>query len=77
MSKLKDKLSANMRMVKANQPSPAAKMTPAATPAKPLPKAAEKPIAPAPRRVPASSDSLRDEVPSSASELFPTRVWPD
>ena len=75
MSKLKDKLSANMRMVKANQHSPAAKPTHAAAPAKPLPKAAEKPAAP--RRAPASGDSLRDEVPSSASELFPTRVWPD
>ena len=77
MSKLKDKLSANMRMVKANQKSPAAKQTHAAAPAKPQPKAAEKPAAPAPRRAPPSSDSLRDGVPDSANVLFPTRVWPD
>ena len=75
MSKLKDKLSANMRAVKANQHSPSTKATHA--PAKPQPKAAEKPAAPAPRRAPASSDSLRDEVPNSANVLFPTRVWPD
>ena len=78
MSKLKDKLSANMRMVKASQQSPAAKPTHASAPAKPAHKAAEKPVAaPARHRTSASGDSLRDEVPSSASELFPTRVWPD
>ena len=73
MSKLKDKLSANMRAVKANQQSSSTKAT--HVPAKPLPKAAEKPAAP--RRAPASSDSLRDGVPDSANVLFPTRVWPD
>ena len=73
MSKLKDKLSANMRAVKANQQSASSKAT--HVPAKPLPKAAEKPAAP--RRAPASSDSLRDGVPDSANVLFPTRVWPD
>ena len=75
MSKLKDKLSANMRAVKASQHSPSTKATHAVAPAKPLPKAAEKPAAP--RRAPASSDSLRDGVPDSANVLFPTRVWPD
>lgn len=78
MSKLKDKLSASMRMVKANQQSPAAKTTHAAAPAKPRPQATEKPVTPsAPRRAPVSSDSMRNGVPSSASVLFPTRVWPD
>ena len=75
MSKLKDKLSANMRAVKANQHSPSTKATHA--PAKPQPKAAEKPAAPAPRRAPASGNSLRDEVPNSNNVLFPERVWPD
>lgn len=74
MSKLKDKLSANMRMVKANQqPAP----TKAAAPAKPVTKPVEKPAAPAPRRVAAADKTMAGEVPNSGTELFPTRVWPD
>jgi hypothetical protein len=67
MSKLKDKLSANMRMVKAHQqpaePAKAASDKPAAKPA------AEKPAAP--------SKPLAGEVPQSGTALFPTRIWPD
>ena len=78
MSKLKDKLSANMRVVKANQQSPAAKPTKAA--AKPIAKsAAAKPLAaknPAPRTQVVAQDSM-GEVPNSSSTLFPSRVWPD
>lgn len=70
MSKLKDKLSANMRAVKASQAAP--------TPAKVIHKAAEKPATnPPPRRAPVAGNTLRDEVPNSSTELFPTRVWPD
>ena len=78
MSKLKDKLSANMRVVKANPKSPAA--TPAKAVTKPIAKsAAAKPAAtkkPAPRAPAAAQDSM-GEVPNSGSSLFPSRVWPD
>ena len=78
MSKLKDKLSANMRMVKANQQSPTA--APAKTPvaAKPIKKTAAKPVATktAARR-PAASKTVAGDVADSGSTLFPTRVWPD
>jgi len=74
MSKLKDKLSANMRTVKASQEPAAAETvkpvpeTPAAKPAvtsKPASKAA------------AGATTLSGEVPQSGTALFPTRIWPD
>lgn len=77
MSKLKDKLSANMRMVKANQqpqaaaPAKAAAEKPAAKPAEKPAAAPSKPAAAAPRK-PQSG-----EIPHSGTALFPTRVWPD
>ena len=77
MSKLKDKLSANMRMVKASQ-RPATKPA-----AKPIAKsAASKPATPAaPKKsAPRTSGDVADsmgEVPNSGSALFPSRVWPD
>ena len=78
MSKLKDKLSANMRMVKANQKPASAQ--PANKPvAKP---AAAKPAASAaPKKTPASAPAVNKtttgEIPESGTTLFPSRVWPD
>ena len=78
MSKLKDKLSANMRTVKANQPQAAAK--PASTqpaPAnKPHPQAGAKP-APAAKPSRPSTKKVAGDVPDSGATLFPDRVWPD
>lgn len=80
MSKLKDKLSANMRMVKANQQPAAPAKAQAAKPGK---KAAAKPSATppaantAPRRAPAANKPMSGSVPDSGSALFPKRVWPD
>ena len=71
MSKLKDKLSANMRMVKANQPQPTAPAK-AQAPAKPVAKAATEKPAAAP-----SSAPLAGDVANSCTALFPARVWPD
>lgn len=82
MSKLKDKLSANMRMVKANQQSPTAapakapaanKSVKKAAAAKPAPAAAAKTAA----RRPAAHKTVAGDVADSGSTLFPTRVWPD
>ena len=81
MSKLKDKLSANMRMVKANQQSPTAapaKTQAAATPSK---KAVAKPLATAPAAKtaprPVARKTVSGDVPDSGTALFPSRVWPD
>lgn len=73
MSKLKDKLSANMRAVKANQhvektPAPA---KPAAAPA--TPKAT--PVATKKKSEAVASGNVVPE--NSGTTLFPTRVWPD
>ena len=74
MSKLKDKLSANMRTVKANQPQ--AKSAPAPTaPVKPNAQAAQKPAAPKP--TPPATPKVAGDVPNSGTTLFPDRVWPD
>lgn len=77
MSKLKDKLSANMRMVKANQQPGAAQPAKAATSSKPTTetKPAAQPTSPA--RTPATSKATSGEIPASGTALFPTRVWPD
>ena len=77
MSKLKDKLSANMRVVKANQQpanKPAAKPAAKSAASKPAKPAASKKSAP--RTSGAVADSM-GEVPNSGSALFPSRVWPD
>lgn len=72
MSKLKDKLSANMRTVKANQPQTQGK----SAPAKPNAQAAAKP-APASKPAQRSSKKVAGDVPDSGTTLFPERVWPD
>lgn len=77
MSKLKDKLSANMRMVKANQQSPTAAPAKAPAAAKPVKKATVKPAAKATAQPPAARNMIAGDVPESGSTLFPTRVWPD
>ena len=74
MSKLKDKLSANMRAVKAKQVAP----KPVSVPAKPMNKTGGKTATnPVSRHAPVAGNALRDEVPNSGTTLFPTRVWPD
>lgn len=81
MSKLKDKLSANMRMVKANQQSPTAAPAKAPAATKPVKKAAAKPApaaaAKTAARRPAAHKTVAGDVADSGSTLFPTRVWPD
>ena len=81
MSKLKDKLSANMRMVKANQQSPAAAPAKVQAAAKPNKKAVTKPSATAPAAKtaprPAARPAVPGDVPDSGTALFPSRVWPD
>ena len=74
MSKLKDKLSANMRTVKANQPQTSAKSAPA--PAKSNAQAAAKPAA-APKPKQPATPKIAGDVPDSGATLFPDRVWPD
>ena len=80
MSKLKDKLSANMRTVKANQPQGPAKPAPAKphapVAAKPNAPVAAKP-APAPKPNPPATPKIAGDVPNSGTTLFPDRVWPD
>lgn len=80
MSKLKDKLSANMRTVKANQQPAAPARTQASA------KAAQQPVArPADPRSAAKPAAARPEtvrstaskVSAGGSTLFPARVWPD
>lgn len=78
MSKLKDKLSANMRAVKAGH-EPAAhdqdeavSEKPAATPA------AEKRATGKPAKdASAGAKKVPGDVPESGTALFPARVWPD
>ena len=79
MSKLKDKLSANMRAVKAGD-APAASEQPTAAPEKTAAKpAAEKPTAPRKpaKSAPVQGKTVPGDVPESGTALFPTRVWPD
>ena len=81
MSKLSDKLSANMRTVKANQPQVAAKAAPGkTTPRQPAPVKAAPP-APTPGKTaplsPAPAKKVPGDVPDTGAALFPTRVWPD
>ena len=79
MTKLKDKLSASVRMAKTAQQSAAEQpATAPATTAKPgarktAPARPSTTRANAPVRKPASGG----EVPESGSALFPERVWPD
>jgi hypothetical protein len=79
MSKLKDKLSANMRTVKAGQAPAApeqvqaASEKPAAKPAAEKPAAAGKPA----KEAAAGARTVPGDVPQSGTALFPARVWPD
>lgn len=75
MSKLKDKLSANMRNVKANQQAPAAETTQGVSDKHSVKPAAAPASKPAP--APAGGTSSSGDVPPSGSALFPSRVWPD
>lgn len=83
MTKLKDKLSASVRMAKAAQ-QPAAKGAPGKPVAKPAAPAAARP-APAPAK-PAAAPATKPAtpqaapaggIPESGTALFPERVWPD
>jgi len=75
MSNVKDKLSANIRAVKAEQ-EPAATKQPKAAARKPAAKttAPRKPARKAPAK---AKPAVPGDVPESGTELFPTRVWPD
>jgi hypothetical protein len=75
MINVKDKLSANIRAVKAKQ-EPAATKQPKAAARKP----AAKSTAPRklPKKAPASGKTtVPGDVPESGTALFPSRVWPD
>ena len=75
MINVKDKLSANIRAVKAKQ-EPAATKQPKAAARKP----AAKSTAPrkSPKKAPASGKTtVPGDVPESGTALFPSRVWPD
>jgi hypothetical protein len=75
MSNVKDKLSANIRAVKAKQ-EPAEIKQPKAAARKP----AAKSTAPrkSPKKAPASGKTtVPGDVPESGTALFPSRVWPD
>ena len=80
MSKVKDKLSANIRAVKAGQepaagePAKATSEKPAARPAAKKTTAPRKPAERAPAR---AKTTVPGDVPESGTELFPARVWPD
>jgi hypothetical protein len=79
MSKLKDKLSANMRTVKAGQEQAAPEQAKAASEKPAAKSAADKPAAtskPA-KHAPASAKTVPGDVPPSGTALFPARVWPD
>ena len=75
MSNVKDKLSANIRTVKAKQ-EPAASKQPktAAKPAAAKKTAPRKPARKAPAK---AGTAVPGDVPESGTELFPARVWPD
>ena len=83
MTKLKDKLSASVRMAKASQKTtvkPAArKPAPAKIAvAKPVAnKPAAKSTAAAPANKTASRKAQANDVPAHSDALFPARVWPD
>ena len=75
MSNVKDKLSANIRAVKAKQ-EPAASKQPRAATRKPAANST------APRKSPGKAaasgkTTVPGDVPESGTELFPARVWPD
>ncbi len=74
MSKLKDKLSANMRAVKANQHPDKSHAAP--TKAAPAP-VAHKPAAPVVKKKSEVANSGNATPENTGSILFPTRVWPD
>ena len=75
MSNVKDKLSANIRTVKAKQ-EPVATKQPKVAARKPAAKSTA-PRKPA-RKAPASGKTtVPGDVPESGTTLFPTRVWPD
>jgi hypothetical protein len=80
MSKVKDKLSANIRAVKTGQeptpgePAKATSEKPAARPAAKKTTAPRKPAKSAPAR---AKTTVPGDVPESGTELFPARVWPD
>lgn len=82
MTKLKDKLSASVRMAKAGQKTlvkqPAVKLAPAHT-AKPVAtkSVAHKPAAQPPAGKTASRKAAGNEVPVRSEALFPARIWPD
>ena len=75
MSNVKDKLSANIRAVKARQ-EPAAAKQPESAARKPAAKSTA--TRKSPKKAPASRKTTAPgDVPESGTELFPTRVWPD
>ena len=80
MSKVKDKMSANIRAVKtgqepaADEPAKATSEKPAARPAAKKTTAPRKPVKSTPAR---AKTSVPGDVPESGTELFPARVWPD
>jgi hypothetical protein len=84
VTKLKDKLSASVRMAKAaqqsaaEQPAPEQPAAAPATTAKPRTRttAPARPSA-APAKAPARKPAPGGEIPESGSALFPKRVWPD
>lgn len=77
MSKLKDKLSANMRMAKENHPQTPAKTAPQQSPTPAVTHhAADKQAAEKNAQSPVVK-TVPGDVPDSGSKLFPDRVWPD
>lgn len=77
MSKLKDKLSANMRTVKADQEQAAPEQAKAAS-EKPAARPAAKPAAGKPAKdATAGAKTVPGDVQPSGTALFPARVWPD
>lgn len=89
MSKLKDKLSNNMKMAKDNQAGAPAKPAPTQAQAPqaiepvsaPIPSLAPQVNPQGPANPPASTapaeKRVPGDVPDSGSKLFPDRVWPD
>ena len=81
MSKLSDKLSANMRTVKANQPQTSAKAAPVKTTPPPSAPGKTTPRQPALVKTappaPTPGKKVPGDVPDTGTALFPTRVWPD
>lgn len=73
MSKVSDKLSANIRTVRAGQESADAEQA-KTTPDKPAAKPARRPAS---RKQKSTTTTLTGDVPESNTDLFPARVWPD